>query len=253
MRGAVAVVRDVTEERRHDKLRKDFIANVSHELRTPISMLQGYSEAIVDGVTSSDEERKEVAQIIYDESLRMGRLVNELLDLARMEAGFIDLNKETVEVDSYLERIVRKFANYQKEKLLRIELVGAEPQQIANFDPDRIEQVLTNLIHNAIRHTDANGTVQVRYEREANYDVFSVIDTGSGIPEEDLPYVFERFYKADKARTRQRGGTGLGLAIAKNIIEAHTGMITVQSKLGEGTTFRFLIPRMSVLSDESSR
>ncbi len=253
VRGAVAVVRDVTEERRHDKLRKDFIANVSHELRTPISMLQGYSEAIVDGVTSSDEERKEVAQIIYDESLRMGRLVNELLDLARMEAGFIDLNKETVEIDSYLERIVRKFANYQKEKLLRIELVGAEPQQIANFDPDRIEQVLTNLIHNAIRHTDANGTVQVRYEREANYDVFSVIDTGSGIPEEDLPYVFERFYKADKARTRQRGGTGLGLAIAKNIIEAHTGMITVQSKLGEGTTFRFLIPRMSVLSDESSR
>ncbi|KKI85779.1 MULTISPECIES: ATP-binding protein [Shouchella] len=243
VRGAVAVVRDVTEERRHDKLRKDFIANVSHELRTPISMLQGYSEAMVDGVTSSDEERKEVAQIIYDESLRMGRLVNELLDLARMEAGYIDLNLEEVDLDSYLERITRKFASFAREYDVTVELAKPGRGQIAVFDPDRIEQVLTNLIHNAIRHTNPGGLITVVHEQEEERDTFAVVDTGRGIPEEDLPYVFERFYKADKARTRQHGGTGLGLAIAKHIIDAHQGKITVHSRLGEGTTFRFTLPK----------
>ncbi|MEB5479654.1 ATP-binding protein [Shouchella clausii] len=243
VRGAVAVVRDVTEERRHDKLRKDFIANVSHELRTPISMLQGYSEAMVDGVTSSDEERKEVAQIIYDESLRMGRLVNELLDLARMEAGYIDLKREEVDLDSYLERITRKFASFARDYDVTVELAKPGRGQIAVFDPDRIEQVLTNLIHNAIRHTDPGGLITVVHEQEEERDTFAVVDTGRGIPEEDLPYVFERFYKADKARTRQHGGTGLGLAIAKHIIDAHQGKITVHSRLGEGTTFRFTLPK----------
>lgn len=243
VRGAVAVVRDVTEERRHDKLRKDFIANVSHELRTPISMLQGYSEAMVDGVTSSDEERKEVAQIIYDESLRMGRLVNELLDLARMEAGYIDLKREEVDLDSYLERITRKFASFARDYDVTVELAKPGRGQIAVFDPDRIEQVLTNLIHNAIRHTNPGGLITVVHEQEEERDTFAVVDTGRGIPEEDLPYVFERFYKADKARTRQHGGTGLGLAIAKHIIDAHQGKITVHSRLGEGTTFRFTLPK----------
>ncbi|XOQ15969.1 MAG: histidine kinase [Shouchella clausii] len=243
VRGAVAVVRDVTEERRHDKLRKDFIANVSHELRTPISMLQGYSEAMVDGVTSSDEERKEVAQIIYDESLRMGRLVNELLDLARMEAGYIDLKREEVDLDSYLERITRKFASFARDYDVTVELAKPGRGQVAVFDPDRIEQVLTNLIHNAIRHTDPGGLITVVHEQEEERDTFAVVDTGRGIPEEDLPYVFERFYKADKARTRQHGGTGLGLAIAKHIIDAHQGKMTVHSRLGEGTTFRFTLPK----------
>ncbi|MCR1289293.1 ATP-binding protein [Alkalihalobacillus clausii] len=243
VRGAVAVVRDVTEERRHDKLRKDFIANVSHELRTPISMLQGYSEAMVDGVTSSDEERKEVAQIIYDESLRMGRLVNELLDLARMEAGYIDLKREEVDLDSYLERITRKFASFARDYDVTVELARPGRGQVAVFDPDRIEQVLTNLIHNAIRHTDPGGLITVVHEQEEERDTFAVVDTGRGIPEEDLPYVFERFYKADKARTRQHGGTGLGLAIAKHIIDAHQGKMTVHSRLGEGTTFRFTLPK----------
>ncbi|GIN10759.1 sensor histidine kinase ResE [Shouchella clausii] len=247
VRGAVAVVRDVTEERRHDKLRKDFIANVSHELRTPISMLQGYSEAMVDGVTSSDEERKEVAQIIYDESLRMGRLVNELLDLARMEAGYIDLKLEEVDLDSYLERITRKFASFAREYDVTVELAKPGRGQIAVFDPDRIEQVLTNLIHNAIRHTDPGGLITVVHEQEQERDTFAVVDTGKGIPEEDLPYVFERFYKADKARTRQHGGTGLGLAIAKHIIDAHQGKITVHSRLGEGTTFRFTLPNIKAI------
>ncbi|WZY01190.1 ATP-binding protein [Bacillus sp. FSL W7-1360] len=249
VRGAVAVIRDVTEERRHDKLRKDFIANVSHELRTPISMLQGYSEAMIDGVMETEGERQEAAQIIYDESLRMGRLVHDLLDLARMEADHITLNKETVEINIYLEKVVRKFVSYAKERGVHVFLTGVVSGRKMDIDPDRIEQVLTNLIHNAIRHTRAGGSVEVRYEWDHLRDRISVIDTGTGIPEEDLPYVFERFYKADKARTRDQGGTGLGLAIAKHLVEAHGGEISVQSKVSEGTVFYFTLPRNQAEDD----
>ncbi|MFV5335227.1 ATP-binding protein [Bacillus paralicheniformis] len=243
VRGAVAVLRDMTEERRLDKLRKDFIANVSHELRTPISMLQGYSEAIVDDIASSEEEKKEIAQVIYDESLRMGRLVNDLLDLARMEAGHISLNVEQVELREFFERVFRKFYGVagDKEITLSHNLDLHEAKFV--FDPDKMEQVLTNLIDNAIRHTNAGGTVHVDVQSAQSGLKIAVKDSGSGIPEEDLPFIFERFYKADKARTRGKGGTGLGLAIVKNIVDAHNGSITVHSMLNEGTSFTFYIPR----------
>ncbi|MFC3882765.1 ATP-binding protein [Bacillus songklensis] len=243
IRGAVAVVRDMTEERRLDKMRKDFIANVSHELRTPIAMLQGYSEAIVDDIASTDEEKKEIAQVIYDESLRMGRLVNELLDLARMEAGHIQLNVADVSIAEFSERIVRKFQGLAKEKRVSVTLEKkALSNDGATFDPDRMEQVLTNLIDNAIRHTQEGGKVVLHVGNDETELLLKVQDNGAGIPEEDLPFVFERFYKADKARTRGKSGTGLGLAIAKNIVEAHGGVISVYSKLGEGTTFSISLP-----------
>ena len=243
IRGAVAVVRDMTEERRLDKLRKDFIANVSHELRTPISMLQGYSEAIVDDIAGSEEEKKEIARIIYDESLRMGRLVNDLLDLARMEAGHITLNKDLIGVMPFTERVTNKFIGLAKEKKVSIYFESdVEIKSDIYMDPDRIEQVLTNLIDNALRHTPTGGEVTVSLAESKGGYLFHVKDTGSGIPEEDLPFVFERFYKADKARTRGKSGTGLGLAIAKNIIESHKGHIQVQSKVDQGTTFTFFLP-----------
>ncbi|WP_027408655.1 ATP-binding protein [Anoxybacteroides tepidamans] len=242
VRGAVAVLRDMTEERRLDKLRKDFVANVSHELRTPIAMLQGYSEAIIDDIAATDEEKKEMAKVIYDESLRMGRLVNDLLDLARMEAGHITLSYESVQLYPYIDRIIRKFQGLAKEKQIDLSAEFRSADVHLLMDPDRIEQVLTNLIDNALRHTDEHGIVKVIVEHSGDSVMVHVQDSGSGIPEEDLPFVFERFYKADKARTRGRSGTGLGLAIAKNIIEAHKGTITVHSKLGEGTTFTFTLP-----------
>jgi two-component system, OmpR family, sensor histidine kinase ResE len=243
IRGAVAVLRDMTEERQLDKMRKDFIANVSHELRTPISMLQGYSEAIVDDIAESQEEKKEMAKVIYDESLRMGRLVNELLDLARMEAGHLQLTFEEVDLSSFINRIIHKFQGLAKDNEIQLTVEIGSGISTVSFDPDRIEQVLTNLIDNAIRHTPKGGLVKLTVSNEEQAIKIEVKDSGSGIPEEDLPFVFERFYKADKARTRGRAGTGLGLAIAKNIIDAHRGHISVQSKMGLGTTFSFLLPR----------
>lgn len=242
VRGAVAVVRDMTEERRLDKLRIDFVSNVSHELRTPIAMLQGYSEAIIDDIAGSEEENKELAKIIYDESLRIGRLVNELLDLARMQAGHISLNYEDIDIENFINRILYKFKGLASENQVSLESEIELTGQTWQMDADRIEQVLTNLIDNAIRHTNENGTIKLSQKMHAKGIEISVQDDGTGIPEEDLPFVFERFYKADKARTRGRAGTGLGLAIAKNIIDAHNGTITVQSKLGQGTTFTFILP-----------
>ncbi|TYR76413.1 cell wall metabolism sensor histidine kinase WalK [Rossellomorea vietnamensis] len=246
VRGAVAVVRDMTEERRLDKLRKDFIANVSHELRTPIAMLQGYSEAIIDDIAASEEEKKEIAKIIYEESLRMGRLVNDLLDLARMEAGHITLNYEKTDISGFLERVTNKFQGIAKEKNIELSFIGEksnDQEQLIYIDPDRIEQVLTNLVDNALRHTPDTGHVHVNYKPTKSGVLVEVSDSGSGIPEEDLPFVFERFYKADKARTRGKSGTGLGLAIARNIIDAHNGQISVHSKLDQGTTFSFFLPQ----------
>ncbi len=242
IRGAVAVIRDMTEERRLDKLRKDFIANVSHELRTPISMLQGYSEAIVDDIAGTEEEKKELASVIYDESLRMGRLVNDLLDLARMEAGHISLNYEQADVATFVEKITRKFQGLAKEKTIAL-YSTVEGEGFIQIDVDRMEQVMTNLVDNAIRHTSDNGTISIQVKMMNNGVKIDVKDSGHGIPQEDLPFVFERFYKADKARTRGRAGTGLGLAIVKNIVEAHQGNISVHSKENEGTTFSMFIPQ----------
>ncbi|WP_285766336.1 ATP-binding protein [Peribacillus sp. SI8-4] len=245
IRGAVAIIRDMSDERRMDKLRTDFIANVSHELRTPISMLQGYSEAIVDNIAGSEEEKMEMARIIYDESLRMGRLVNDLLDLAKLESGKMNLRYECVPISPYLNRITSKFSVLAKEKGISISTSLQDGGIEWHFDPDRIEQVLTNLIDNAIRHTPSGGNIDVvQRTSDRRGLVIDVRDSGLGIPEEDLPFVFERFYKADKARTRGRSGTGLGLAIAKNIINAHDGYITVNSLPDKGTTFSFILPRI---------
>lgn len=242
VRGAVAVLRDMTEERLHDKLRKDFVANVSHELRTPISMLQGYSEALIDGMAQTEEEKIELTKIIYDESLRIGRLVNDLLDMARMEAGRIQLDIQPINMTEFCDRVFRKFQVVANEHNIHLISEIDEVDQLIHADGDRVEQVLTNLIDNAIRYTSEDGSVTLKLVGKKDGVEIHVRDTGSGIPEEDLPFVFERFYKADKARTRGRSGTGLGLAIVKNIVAAHNGKVSVHSKLNEGTTFKVFFP-----------
>ncbi|MDP5273765.1 HAMP domain-containing sensor histidine kinase [Chengkuizengella axinellae] len=251
VRGAVAVLRNVTEEDRLEKLRKDFVANVSHELRTPLSMLQGYSEALLDDIAGSIDERKELAQIILDESLRMSRLVKDLLDLAKMEAGHLEMNCEKVNITSLVERVTRKFstlANEHNGVSIKQDLADKE-LWIECGDEDRLEQVLTNLLDNGLRHTPKGAFIFIRAYYAKNNEGGPTIrieieDQGEGIPQEDLPYIFERFYKADKARTRifSSGGTGLGLSIVKNIVESHEGMIQADSKVGKGTTFSIELP-----------
>ncbi|MEI3604705.1 ATP-binding protein [Pseudogracilibacillus sp. SE30717A] len=245
VRGAVAVIRDMTEERQLDKLRKDFISNVSHELRTPIALMQGYSEAIVDDIAESTVEKNELASIIHEESLRMGRLVNELLDIGRMEAGHIELNLESIDVEQFIERIYKKFIGMADENNIQLRLTKEIEKNIITIDQDRIEQVFTNLIDNALGHTKPDGFVHILVRSKDGYFYVEVEDNGSGIPEEDLSFIFERFYKADKSRTRnkKKKGTGLGLAIAKHIVSAHEGTIQVKSKVNEGTTFSFKIPQ----------
>lgn len=249
VRGAVAVMRNVTEESKLEKLRRDFVANVSHELRTPLSMLQGYSEALLDDIAASPEERKELAHVIYEESLRMGRLVKDLLDLARMEAGHLEMKLEPTDLTVLLKRVHRKFQGLAKEQNIQLDIeLPSEPLVIAEADEDRLEQVLTNLLSNAIRHTPQEARIAVSarqavVERKLFVEI-KVRDEGEGIPNEDLPFIFERFYKADKARTRgaSSGGTGLGLAIVKNIVESHQGRIRAESTVGIGTTFTLLLP-----------
>ncbi|MBE6184621.1 ATP-binding protein [Heyndrickxia ginsengihumi] len=250
VRGVVIVIRDMTEERKLNKLRDDFIANVSHELRTPIAMLQGYSEAIIDDIAATEAEKQEFAKIIYDETLRIGRLVNELLDLARMEAGHFSFHMDIVQINQFIVRVTNKFNGIAKDKGIQLSCFTTERSLAIEMDVDRIEQVLTNLIDNAIRHTSPNGFVKVIEEEREDGVAIHVQDNGSGIPPEDLPFVFERFYKADKARTRGKSGTGLGLAIAKNIVKAHKGKITVKSEIGQGTTFSFFLPKKQHFDEE---
>jgi two-component system sensor histidine kinase ResE len=251
VRGAVAVLRDVTEEFRVDKMRKDFVANVSHEIRTPLSMVQGYSEALLDDIAASPEERKELVQVIHDESLRMGRLVKDLLDLARMEAGHLEMTFQQVDVNALIGRVYRKFSALAKDRDIALTKSEDDPSLVLqSADPDRLEQVLTNLMDNALRHTPSGSGIRMdakRREASRGGDVIeiTVVDEGMGIPKEDLPYIFERFYKADKARKRETsggGGTGLGLAIVKNLVQAHGGKIRAASEPGKGTIFTITLP-----------
>ncbi|WP_339324293.1 ATP-binding protein [Paenibacillus sp. FSL W8-0194] len=248
IRGAVAVLRDITEKVKLEKMRQDFVANVSHEIRTPLSMMQGYSEALLDGMAASPEESQELIQVIHDESLRMGRLVKDLLDLARMEAGHTDIQRRRVDVNEMLERVYRKFSVRAKEN--GIELIYDKKTSdlvLEAADEDKLEQVLTNLLDNAFRHTPGGKQIRIVADRTeagpASELLIKIEDEGAGIPSEDLPYVFERFYKADKARVRgTSNGTGLGLAIVKSIVDAHDGTIRVSSQIGEGTVFSIRLP-----------
>lgn len=235
-------------ERRLEEMRQEFVANVSHELRTPLSYLQGYAEALIDEVPADQEERNRYLQVILEETLRLRRLVDELLDLSQLEKGQVRLAREPVFLPGVLERVATKVRPRAEEKGITLE-VGIPPQLPAVLaNEDRLEQLLFNLVDNAFRHTPRGGSVSLAAAAAGEKVEVSVRDTGDGIPPEDLPYIFERFYKVDKARTRGGEGTsggegtGLGLAIARGIVEAHGGKIEARSRPGEGTTFTFTLP-----------
>lgn len=225
-----------------DQTRRKFVANVSHELRTPLSIILGYTEALIDGMANSDAERQAYLGNIHEEILRLRRLVTEILDLRKVEAGRVELEMEEVSLAEIAGQVVDKFATLAKEKSISISQSIYE-DSIVMADKDRLKQVLINLLDNAIRFTPAGGRVEVAIKDLKEHLLVSVSDNGSGIPLEEQSQIWERFYKVDKARTRIGGGIGLGLAIVKEIVEAHGGSIEVTSKPGEGSTFFFTLPK----------
>ncbi|MEW5957019.1 MAG: ATP-binding protein [Chloroflexota bacterium] len=222
-----------------ETLRRNLVADIAHELRTPLSVIQGNLRAILDDVYPLD--KSEIAQI-FDETLILSRLVNDLRELAQAEAGQLGLHLQPVEAAPLVEGSLDLLAELAREK--NIELAVSRPSVLPPVlaDPDRVRQVLHNLLSNALRHTPEDGQITVTVEPQAGFLRISVADTGPGIPADDLPHVFDRFWRADKARARAHGGSGLGLAIARQLVEAHGGQIGVASEPGHGSHFWFTLP-----------
>lgn len=251
IRGCIVSIQDLTQEYRLDKTRVDFINNISHELRTPLVMVQGYSEAIIDDVAETMEEKKEMATIIREEAERMNRMVNDMLDLSRMEAGYVELSKEVIDLEEYYQRLVSRFQNMANENNIELSYEIKDDITHCYMDLDKMDQVFVNLINNALRHTrlmhpsGGKVTLAARWDELVDEIVLEVSDNGSGIPKEDLPYIFDRFYMADKSRVNvsaSKRGTGIGLSLVRKIIEAHDGYVEAESDVGQGTTFFIHLP-----------
>jgi signal transduction histidine kinase len=221
---------------------RDFVANVSHELKTPLTSIQGFAQAIMDGTAEGIESQQRAARVIFDESDRLRRLVDDLLDLAKLDTGQVDFERMRVDLTALLDSVVEKLGLPASEKRVRIENhVPALPTLIG--DGDRLAQVFTNLVDNAVKHSPEDTTVALRGESKGDKVIIHVDDRGPGIPAEDLSRIFERFYQLDKARTGGKGrGAGLGLAISREIVQAHQGRITAKSKVGEGSRFTVELP-----------
>lgn len=219
---------------------RDFVANVSHDLKTPITSIQGWSQALLDG-TADGEMLAKSAEIIHGEANRMSRMVQELLDLARIESGNFTLRKSEFLLNDLLQSLRDMFLPQAEAQGVAL-TVSAPSDLVISADVDRLTQVLTNIVDNALTHTQRNGVVRVEAGVRANEVSLRVVDTGKGIAADELARVFERFYQTDKARSHGRKGTGLGLAIAKEIVEAHGGRISAESQLGQGTTLHITLP-----------
>lgn len=241
--GAVLVIRDVTELRRLERLRTEFVANVSHELRTPLTSIKGFVETLLNGAGEDRELRERFLYIIQAESLRLQRLIDDLLTLSRIEnKGLKGESQKLSFVQNAYEKIKPVVEQYAKAKGL--EIIVNIPQDLPSvrMGEDLLSQVLLNLMENAVKYT-AKGRVKLNCRWDEQYVIMEVSDTGCGIPPESLSRIFERFYRVDKARSRELGGTGLGLSIVKHIIEGSGGKITVSSEVGVGTTFTCYLPR----------
>ena len=221
---------------------RDFVANVSHELKTPLTSIQGFSQAMLDGTVDSGPALTKAAGIIKTEADRMYRLVVDLLDLARFDAGTIVLDRKALDLSKLLTHVVNQLIPQAAEARVKLSL-DVDPLPTCVGDEDRLAQVFTNLVDNAIKHTPVNGFVKLNARSEAGLVRVKIIDSGKGIPEEHLGRIFERFYKVDGSRKKEgKPGTGLGLAIAQQIVQSHEGAISVRSTLGEGSVFEVTIP-----------
>lgn len=244
--GTVAVFHDISDLKRTEAIRRDFVANLSHELRTPVSVIKGYAETLLDGAIDDVPERgRHFVSVIAAHSERLTRLINDILTLSRLEAREAALELQPTEICSMLRKTT--FMNEELAKAKDITLSVDSPEQLPRVmaDQGQMEQVVQNLLENAIKYTPQGGRVIVEATGGEGQIHLSVSDTGIGIPKKDLPRIFERFYRVDEARSREQGGTGLGLAIVKHIVHLHDGKIDVVSELGKGTKFTVSIKTMS--------
>ncbi len=239
IRGHVAVLRDITASLRSEKARREFLASVTHELRTPLHLVQGYLEAIQDGVIPQNQ-RGEYIELVLEEAKRMARLVTDLQDINWLEKGQ-SLQRVSLDLAGFMSDIDQRFQGRAQEVGVSLEIPIGSGELFA--DPDRIVQVFMNLLENALGHTPPGKTVRVLLLEEQNQVRFAVQDEGEGIPKEALPFIFDRFFRVNKARSRKDGGMGLGLSIVRQIVEAHGGTIKVESDMGKGTTFWMTLPR----------
>jgi len=242
--GAVAMVEDVTELRRLERVRTDFAANVSHELKTPLTSIKGFVETLLEGgAIDNPTMARKFLRIIMMEADRLTRLINDILSITKMESGKSEVSNERIQLDQMAEDIVEMLSIHAAEK--QIEVTSNQPKEALYVwgNPDRVEQMLINLIENAIKYNQPGGTVRVSVYDTNDKIQLLVSDTGIGIDEKHIPRLFERFYRVDKGRSRSMGGTGLGLAIVKHIVVSMGGMIEVHSKLGEGTEFLVTLPK----------
>lgn len=236
LKGAVLVLYDITELKNLELMRKDFVANVSHELKTPITSIKGFAETLLDGAMDEEKSKGKFLEIIYQESNRLQLLIEDLLTLSRLERDGFHLVKSTVDIPMLLDEIV-PMMRHQAEKHHIYFKVKMDEGLTVQADSEKLKQVIINLLNNAISYTPLNGEISLIVEETNDFVRMQVKDTGIGIDMETLPRIFERFYRVDKARSRNTGGTGLGLAIVKHIIEVHGGKITVESEMDKGSTF----------------
>ncbi len=241
--GGVLVFHDITEVRRLENVRRDFVANVSHELRTPVSTIKGYAETLLDGALEDKDNARNFVKIIYADSERLAQLVNDLLDLSKIESGQVKLSLTDCRLKEMIDRVVELLQKHLKERSINV-VNEVDSQLLVRADDTKITQVFLNLIENAIKYNKLCGEIKISAQIKGPNIEVKVADTGIGIPEEDLPRIFERFYRVDKAHSRHLGGTGLGLSIVKHIVQIHGGEVFVESKVNEGSAFRFTLPRV---------
>jgi two-component system phosphate regulon sensor histidine kinase PhoR len=240
--GAVLVLHEITELRRLERVRQDFVANVSHEFRTPLTAIQGFAETLLSGALEDPANRRRFVEIIRDHATRLARLTEDLLELSRIEAGELKLEFQPVSVQQLVDSCVETASLKARAKELTLKVNVPEGLPTVRGDANRLQEVLQNLLDNAVQYTPCGGNIEVTAADSADQIVITVSDTGIGIPQAEQSRIFERFYRVDAARSREAGGTGLGLSIARHIVEAHGGRIWVESTVGEGSRFHFSIP-----------
>lgn len=247
--GLIAVLHDITEQEKIDMERREFVANVSHELRTPLTTMRSYLEALAEGAWKDKEIAPQFLDVTQNETERMIRLVNALLQLSKMDSKDYELTTEWVNFVDFYHRIIDRF-ELTKEHNVSFERQLPDQPTFVEIDPDKLTQVMDNIISNAMKYSPEGGKITFKMEEEIDQIVISVSDQGVGIPKDNLEKIFERFYRVDKARTRKLGGTGLGLAIAKEMVEAHGGKIWATSVEGKGTTVSFSLPYVQTEEDD---